>query len=122
VPRITEESPSSRENEPKTSSEWKIALPCVERRRRTRRSKAWHLTSVVIFEARCDDCHERIVNAFPNVPSEYSGAKPLIMDQFTDVMSRDAMTFYVSVSTTWVVTNNFAEMAKSMVLCYDCQK
>jgi RHS repeat-associated protein len=84
-----------------------------------------NLFNLIIFDARCSDCREKIDTRTTSLefPPVYSGAAPVV--QFTNVLSWDAVEFDVSVSTTWVVTSwrsTFDALARSMTLCYDCNR
>jgi len=91
-----------------------------------------YLFNLIIFDARCDDCHEKIdaLGATLTVPPQYAGngpfnARPLIMKQFTHVLSADAVEFDVSVSSTWITSSlqsTFEDLGRKLVLCYDCMK
>jgi len=85
------------------------------------------LFNLLIFDARCDDCKETIDvgGAHLRTPPQHEGAAPLIMNQFTNVLSNDAVEFDVSVKTRWVVGSlrkTFDDLAKTLLLCYECKR
>jgi len=85
------------------------------------------LFNLLIFDARCDDCKETIDvgGAYLRTPPQHEGAAPLIMNQFTNVLSNDAVEFDVSVKTRWVVGSprkTFDDLAKTLLLCYECKR
>jgi RHS repeat-associated protein len=92
------------------------------------------LFNLIIYDARCNDCHESIDldSAYLRVPPSYKTAViPLIplpepIIQFKELLAGgDAAEFDVSVRTSWVLTSarsTFDALARSMLLCYDCNK